>query len=69
MGGQERNPMVDPQEGDVLYHKFSELSLLVDYVEGGWIYFRVVLPDGGLYNAARVTLEKWRELAPQQGKL
>ncbi len=64
-----RDPRTDPHEGDELRERGGVLHsrrILVDGVDCGEVFYRVVDADGGLLDARRVTLAAWRELAPTE---
>lgn len=56
----DRNPLIDPAEGDKLRHPPTGWMVYVDLLRDGWICYRTF--DGDKIKAAsKMRLETWRE--------
>lgn len=58
-----RDPRIDPKDGDELHSTNGDRKIIIDGVE---VIYRVVDNWGGLEGGYRISLDRWRELALEQ---
>jgi len=56
----QRDPYIDPQEGDVIDSPYTTNRVVVDGVRRGDVLYRVVDAAGGLVDARCISLASWR---------